>query len=142
MHRFTNWDERLNEYIAKVANEPFIWGTHDCGLFVDGGIEAMTGEFIFADMRGKYKTAKGATRILKRLGSGDLLSSLTDRIGPVVPPGFAQRGDIVLARGSAGICIGSTALFVGEESAEAVIVGIGLVELPRVEWSNAWRVPY
>lgn len=54
---------------------------------------------------------------------------------PLDAPAFAMRGDVVMAQGSLGICIGGSALFVGEEEGAP-----GLVRVVRGEWTRAWAV--
>jgi len=135
MIRLPGWEERLNDYLAPLTDEAvFRWGSLDCALFVAAAVLAMTGEDIAKPFRGKYSTAAGSARALKRYGAGDLRATF-DTLLPPRPVGFARRGDVVMADGAVGICIGAAALFIGERD------GLdGLYRVDRAEWSHAWSV--
>lgn len=134
MIRHADWDERLAAYLADNERAVFEWGRKDCALFVADAVLVMTGEDIAAPFRGRYTTAMGATKALKRYGAGDLKSTF-DTLLPIRPIGFARRGDVVMADGAVGICIGADALFIGQKEDQE-----GIFRLPRAEWSHAWGV--
>lgn len=126
----------MSDYLAGHREAVFAWGQCDCVLFVAGAIEAMTGIDPAADIRGRYKSQAGAGRAIKRTGFADLGELVSSKFDEV-PPVFAHRGDVVMAGGSLGICVGGAALFVGEEDGAP-----GLVARPMMDWERAWRVPY
>lgn len=135
MIRFPDWEARLSAYLAPLMDDAvFAWGSLDCALMVADAVLAMTGEDIASPFRGKYSTAAGSARALKRYGAGDLKSTF-DTLLPPKPIGYARRGDVVMNDGAVGICIGGTALFIGERD------GVdGLYRVDRAEWSHAWGV--
>jgi hypothetical protein len=129
--RLPDWEARLHEYLDSVAAEPFAYGKHDCALFVAGVVNAMTGHDFGAPFRGRYKSAAGAVRALRLYGAGNLESTLTAALGFPVHPSRAGRGDIVTDGISAGVCMGGVAKFATD---------IGMTDLPRSAWRQAWVV--
>lgn len=134
MIRKSTWEADLNAYLAAKRSEPFVWGSNDCALFIAGAVEAMTGVDPAQQYRGQYKTDLGAMKALKRLGEGTLDKTLDATFKPIAT-GFIGRGDLVWNGDSVGVCIGSEALFAGEEGSQP-----GLVRVPRGEWVRGWRV--
>lgn len=140
--RLPDWEERLGLFIAENRDRAFAWGAFDCILMACAAVEAMTGVDPAAEYRGRYDDAKGAALALRELGKGTLVKTI-DAVFPARPLGKAQRGDIVMFRGSAGICMGAFGLFVGEEAlADAVTTPQreGLVSIPRALFERAWAV--
>lgn len=135
IERLPDWEQRLSEYIMALSDDPvFIWGERDCAMAAADAVLAMTGVDILAAFRGKYSTAAGSVRALKRYGTGDLRTTF-DTLLPERPIGMARRGDVVMHEGAIGICMGAFALFVGAENGTD-----GLLRVPRAEWSHAWGV--
>lgn len=142
MERRPDWEQRLGEYLAQVQDRPFQYGQHDCILHACSAVEAMTGHDASAEFRGQYSDASGARRALREIGDGTLIRTINARFRKR-RVGMAQRGDIVMFRGSAGVAFGAVGLFVGEERvAEAAGVAMreGLIAVPRALWSRAWAV--
>src|SRR5690606_16299333 len=98
--RVEGWEAALYGYIAAARRRPFEWGKFDCCLFAADVIRALTGLDPAADLRGRYRTALGAKRIVNREGGS--LAALAERrfaplgIAPLKGPKFARRGDILL----------------------------------------------
>lgn len=138
MHRLPDWEARLAAYLEPLHARPFAWGSHDCCIFSAGAVEAMTGVDPMPEFRGRYTTAIGSVRALKRFGAGTLEATLDRKFG-LVPPSLAQRGDIVMSSGLLGICWGSFLIAVGSEAGRE-----GLIRIDRARWEapRAWRVPY
>ncbi|WP_206431078.1 hypothetical protein [Sphingomonas sp. ABOLE] len=134
MTRLLDWEARLADYLASVADRPMAWGSHDCALHAAHAILALTGEDHATAYRGRYQTARGAARALRRQGHADVEAQF-DVLFPAIAPAFAQRGDIVQRGDAVGVCIGAEALFVGEEGERE-----GLVRVPRREWTKAWAI--
>lgn len=134
LERLPDWEENLARYIAGHRGAAHKWGELDCLLFVAGSIEAITGFDPAKIHRGEYSTELGATRYLKRLGYTNPQAYLDDHF-PTVPLAQARRGDVILAEGSAGVCIGAVALLVGEENEKS-----GLIRAPFSEWQAAWKI--
>lgn len=133
--RLPDWEPRLAAYLEPLmAGARFEWGTLDCALFAADAVLAMTGHDIAAPFRGKYSTAAGSVRALKRYGAGELKSTF-DTLLPPRPVGYVRRGDVVMSDGAVGVCMGAFALFIGEK---ADIDGI--YRCDRTEWTDAWGV--
>ena len=135
IERLPDWETRLAAYLEPLmAGARFEWGQLDCALFAADAVLAMSGHDIAAPFRGKYSTAAGSARALKRYGAGDLKSTF-DTLLPPRPVGYARRGDVVMSDGAVGVCMGAFALFIGIE-ADAD----GIYRCPRAEWTYAWGV--
>lgn len=93
MPRFEEWPRRLNDAIEAARAQPFIWGQHDCCLFVAGCVDAMTGGNYAAEYKGKYATAEDAAALLESKGGIEAIIGQTLK---EVAINFAQRGDVVL----------------------------------------------
>lgn len=116
MEKYVDWAPRLNAYIIGVQKQVAIgmavdWGTNDCCTFLAGGVMAQTGFDPFEPYRGRYKTALGAKRILKRIGGGNLQTALEQAFGDPKAPAMAQRGDAGLLGDACGIILGAQTLF-------------------------------
>lgn len=131
--RVESWPQVLADFIA-AADRPFVWGEWDCCLMAADCVYAMTGVDVAAEFRGRYKTARGALRVMH--GS---LAVTAQRVAqahclPETNPALAQRGDICLVATSLGdalgICVGAKIACTGPD---------GLVMLPLTAARSAWR---
>lgn len=138
MYRKPDWETRLAAYLEPLRARPFEWGAHDCCTFTAGAVEAMTGVDPMPEFRGSYSTATGSARALRRIGAGDLASTMDAKF-EAVPASLAQRGDIVMSSGLLGICFGGFLIAVGSEGDRE-----GLVRFDRAGWIDprAWRVQF
>jgi len=138
MYRKPDWEARLAAYLEPLRLRTFAWGRHDCCTFAAGAVEAMTEVDPIPEFRGRYSSARGAARALKRLGRGTLAATLDAKF-EAVPASLAQRGDIVMSDGLLGICWGTVLFAVGREGDRE-----GLVRIDRRNWvePRAWRVRY
>lgn len=138
MQRLPDWEARLAAYLEPLRTRPFAWGRHDCCTFAAGAVLAMTGVDPMPEFRGRYTTARGSVRALRRIGAGDLAGTLDRKFEPVAAA-LAQRGDIVMIAGLLGICWGGFAFAVGREGEHE-----GLIRMDRARWADprAWRVAY
>jgi len=138
MQRLADWEARLAAYLEPLRLCSFQWGEHDCCTFAGGAVKAMTGVDPMPEFRGRYTTAIGSARALKRFGAGTLEATMDSKF-TAVAPSLAMRGDVVMSGGLLGICLGTFAMAVGAEGERE-----GLVRLPRPEWiePRAWRVPF
>jgi hypothetical protein len=128
--RLPDWERRLNAFLA----QPFVfeWGAMDCALFACAAVEALTGAHPYPEFLGVYSDRIGAARALRELGKGTLEATFGQKFAEV-PPGFARRGDVVMATdGAMGVCVGASAVFLAEEG--------GLIRLPRATFTHAWRI--
>src|SRR5687768_18469658 len=104
--RLENWPRLLIEFLAD--EKPFEWGSRDCSLFAADAVLCITGADPAKSLRGKYKTEKGAARILKRRGGLEKVAAnlAADNRMEEIPPLLAQRGDVVLIDSPLGDALG------------------------------------
>lgn len=133
--RVCGWGSLLAARLEAVRDVPFAWGRHDCATWAFDLRRDLTGGVdVAADWRGRYTTALGTQRVMRRLGWPDLEAMGRDLLGdPLATPLLAQRGDLVLGGEDPafGVCAGARAAFVAPQ---------GLVQLPLAVCSLAWRV--
>lgn len=133
--RRPGWERRLAEAISAARDRPFRWGRHDCATFAFDLRRALAGGHDVAALwRGRYTTARGAARVMRRLGWQSLEAAGGDLLGEPLPSvHLAQRGDLVLANTGLGfgICLGARA---------AGIAPSGLVLVPISACTLAWRI--
>lgn len=132
-NRHPKWEERLNAFAEKAAAKPYKYGQWDCLLMPAAAVKAVTGKDHGRGHRGKYRSMASASVYLRGLGFDDPAVFL-DSLFEQKPIGFAQRGDLIVAKdGIPGVVMGDVALSVGEGQA-------GLVRVPRSEWVKAWAI--
>lgn len=144
--------ERLFAAVAARRGRGFQWGVHDCCLFACDVIRDAGGVDYAAPFRGRYRTAAGAARSLKRFagpapgvgrrpGAPDisLLEAVIEKIAaarqrPEVPVLRAERGDLLLIDTELGpalaVCLGETLVAAGPT---------GTVLRPLAAARRAWR---
>src|ERR1700682_4560700 len=99
-----DWVKSFHDFLLARANEPFVWGEHDCALFAADGILAISGVDIAADFRGQYHdeaSALAAIAAVTGIESGTIehaASYCADKHGLAEwrYPKMAQRGDLVV----------------------------------------------
>jgi hypothetical protein len=64
--RLQDWEPALHTAIDAAAARPFKFGDHDCCLFIADVVLVLTGHDFGAGFRGKYRTAAGAMKALRR----------------------------------------------------------------------------
>lgn len=133
MTRREDWPAVLASEIEKAKNIGFEWGAHDCATWAFDVRCRLTGIDGAAAWRGRYRTALGSARTLRRLGVATIDGLARRFLGEPVAAGYAQRGDIVLASESdaLGICLGSRAAFLAPS---------GLTFRPMTEIRYGWRI--
>jgi hypothetical protein len=138
MRRTPDWEARLTAFLDPLRMRPFEWGQHDCCTFASGAVKAMTNVDPMKEFRSKYRTAEGSRQALRTIGKGTLIKTLDAKFKRV-PPGLAQRGDVVMHKGLLGICLGTHLVAVGRQGERD-----GLVLFERSTWikPRAWRVEY
>ena len=131
--RLPDWQLRLETCLAERFSRPFAFGAQDCALFAADCVEASTGRDPAAGIRGRYRDARGASRIVRRLGGLEAIAR--DMLGSEVSTALAQPGDVGLlenaGRPCLGVCTGLHWLAPG---------ALGLLTLPREQARLAWRV--
>lgn len=132
--RKENWPRIISEEIKKLQNTPFEWGKKDCCLAVGDIIETYTGEDLASEFRGKYKTASGSVRALKRYGQGTIRATMDAKL-PSIPIEEACRGDIGLVKTEAG----ESLAMIFSQQAWAMAEN-GIEALPMTDLVCAWRI--
>ena len=131
--RVDHWERLLAATIDTARSRPFVWGLHDCPTFAFETRMILTaGEDVAALWRGRYTTALGGQRVMRRLGWGSLEEMGRALLGaPRQTVLLAQRGDVVLADSGLGfgICTGAQAVGMAPE---------GLVSVPLTSCQLAW----
>jgi len=140
--KLSNWQSRLSTYLVSAALAPFRYGAFDCGLFVAGAIEAMTGVDVVPALRGSYSDRRSAFAAVRSIcGSStmeELADYLTARHGmPEVAPVMARRGDPVQLRSGRRSSLGIVAMH-GTDILTPYRGGLLL--LPRAHATRAWHV--
>ena len=135
MARVDHWERLLASAIDTARVRLFVWGVHDCPTFAFETRMILTGgEDIAALWRGRYTTALGGARVMRRLGWASLEEMGSSLLGePRQAVLLAQRGDIVLADTGLGfgICNGASTVGMAPE---------GLVTVPLTSCRLAWPI--
>ena len=135
MTRVDHWERLLAAAIDTARARPFVWGIHDCPTFAFETAMILTGGGDIASLwRGRYTTALGGERVMRRLGWASLEGMGRALLGEPRPTVLlAQRGDIVLADTGLGfgICTGASAVGMAPE---------GLKTVPLTSCRLAWAI--
>ena len=133
--KLDHWERLLAAAITTAGAKPFVWGLHDCPTFAFETRMMLTGgEDVAALWRGRYTSALGGERVMRRLGWFSLEEMGNALLGtPHATARLARRGDVVLADTGLGfgICTGATAVGMAPQ---------GLVNVPLTACQRAWRV--
>lgn len=103
--RRADWKPRLASYLAQVVRREFVPGVHDCALFAAGAVDAMTGVDIAAPFRGRYRTLRGGTRILRNAGHADHIA-LARAHFEEIHASRAAPGDLAVLAAEDGLALG------------------------------------
>lgn len=140
--RLPNWQSALSAYLVDVAARPFAYGRFDCGLFVAGAVEALTGVDVVPGIRGIYKDRRSAFAQVRSICGAATMEALAEYLTakygmPEVAPLMAQRGDAVLLRRGRRSSLGIVAMH-GTE----ILTPFrgGLLRLPLAHATRAWQV--
>ena len=145
--RKSNWPEILLVEVAAAKDRPFAFGSHDCCMFSSSLVLAYTGVDPAKKLRG-YKSAIGASRMLKEQGKGTLLRTMTAVMKEHGCPrathvALLKRGDICMTKiqlplsvvpggveeWAVGICLGEVAVFASD----------GVVYIPMSKIQRGWH---
>ena len=134
--RVSDWVARLAHAVEAARGVPFQWGRLDCLTWAFDIRAAITGKPSLADQwRGRYRTEKGALRMIRRFGHADLRAGLRAELGEPLPsPKLAQRGDIAITRDAfpvVAVVVGAMATAPGPD---------GPLSFPLRDAEMAWRV--
>lgn len=100
-----DWRSRLSAVIEGALKRPFEWGRHDCGLFAADAVMSMTGTDHAAAWRGRYRTAIGALRLLRRSGYEDHVACVAAHLAEIHPT-LASVGDVAVVASDDGPALG------------------------------------
>ncbi len=114
---------------------PFKWGSSDCLTWAAECAIAVTGADPIAHLRGRYSTAIGARRILRREGLNDV-ADLAAALWPEIPIAHARIGDWAAVPDPDGAA--TLAVVFGDRLACRGEAGLGF--LPLMAARRAWRV--
>jgi hypothetical protein len=129
--RTEGWEGKLAAHVRGAYRQPFVWGDRDCALWSFDWVRECTGLDITHEWRGKYKTATGATRLMKKRGFANP-EAVADHHLLSVPVALARRGDLLLhPQGALGVCTGRDGVFLTETS---------VITCPTLDCPKAWRV--
>jgi hypothetical protein len=127
----------LTAFLLESYELSFEWGERDCGLWVAEWVKRVRGVDPGQSFRGRYKTAFGCARLVKR--HGDLLRLATEAFAAAglvkIEVGEAQPGDIACVDANRGQTLG---LFV--RNRVAMIVDRGIVSTSAYPVLRAWKV--
>ena len=132
--KIAGWETLLAAAVEHARIHTFIWGTHDCATWAfDLRRDLTGGDDTAALWRGRYRTARGAARVMRRLGWASMRQAGTALLGtPLADVRLAQRGDLLLSPDSTsfGVCLGAQVAFLAPE---------GLTLRPLSSCALAWR---
>lgn len=130
--RFPDWQLRFARFVSERFGRPFQWGAMDCTIFAADAVEAITGEIVYPELRGR-QSAREALRAVRDAGGVRALA--TGVLGDPVGVAFARIGDVVVIpagkREALAVCNGATVLAPGPS---------GVSVLPVSVARAAWRV--
>lgn len=92
--RHSDWENRLNDVVAKHQAMPGEWGKSDCWIMTLDAMEAVKGEAILPELRG-YKTEAAGYKLFRKHGYKETVEeALVVVLGDPISPLMAQRGDV------------------------------------------------
>lgn len=94
------WYPEYVRFIEEIRTTPFAWGTDDCGPAWAGRlVEIVTGVNPVKGKIGKYSTARGALRVMRKLGYENLKDAAAGLLGkPSQHPSTGCIGDLALIK--------------------------------------------
>ncbi|WP_374764258.1 DUF6950 family protein [Yunchengibacter salinarum] len=144
VRRPVGWQAALFRAVSARQGAAFAYGRFDCCTAAADCVDAMTGIDLMAGLRGRYRSAAGACRLIREGGARDLFDLVHQRAAsagfPPISPLHAGQGDLLLARvaipdacrGQAvGICMGRVGFFAGQT---------GWTGVPVSQCNHAFRV--
>jgi len=132
MTRRSDWPERLALVLAAWQRTPFLWGQRDCAHFALACVQAVSARDWAQLELPHYTSARGAARVLRRLGVADVAALADLLLGLRLHPDVLGRGDLLLVDGTAlGVCFGEKIWAMSET---------GLTAHARERASAGWRI--
>lgn len=140
--RYEGWEFRLAEFVKAASERPFQYGSFDCCSMPCEAASKITGVDPWAHSRGRYKTERGAARVIRRAGGFIQMVEKIMSDYPEAPISFARRGDILLVVDAEIVESGSDAMLalcLGHDMGY-VSRDRGFRLLPFNRASRAWRI--
>lgn len=134
----------LDEFIDARRSAPFAYFEQDCAHIAAAWVAEKTGSDPMADLRAAGGPLAGhnlLTALRAVRDAGGFQAMATVRLGPLMPPLMAQRGDVVLIKSGRAVgCVRGYTFGVCTGSHVAVPDNDGLVFQPLSAGVAAWRV--
>lgn len=106
MTRHPDWENRLNDVVAKHQAMPGEWGKSDCWIMAMDAIEAVSGERIFANLQ-TYSTEAEGYKVFRKAGFKlTVEEALAEALGDPFAPVLAHRGDVGVIEREGGVSCG------------------------------------
>lgn len=127
----------LTQFRAEALGQCFTWNGWDCGLLCAAWVERMRGVDPATRWRGRYRSALGCARLVKR--EGGLVAVFDKSLKPlgIERTEAPQRGDIVVVKTAQG---DTGAVVLGTLIMMAAARGIVLRQRSAVPIQAAWRI--
>jgi hypothetical protein len=89
--------DQLADYLREAARLPFVWGRHDCAMFIADWVRLRTGRDGAAALRGRYASPEEAARMHGALGLAGTVRQCAAAAG-LARTRSPQPGDIAVLR--------------------------------------------
>jgi hypothetical protein len=89
------------------------WRTYHCGDLAAEAIRAASGRDVWPELGGRPQSNREGAALYRRVGARTLRGVMTWLLGPPIDRRKAHRGDVVMVRGSLGVCRGEVAECLG-----------------------------
>lgn len=83
----------LPGFLDRTARTPFVWGEDDCSLFLANWLVALGRPDPALGLRGRYRTALGCARVLRREGGVRAVIARCARVAGLAPTRDPSPGD-------------------------------------------------
>lgn len=144
MSRREGWEHQLADFVVSARSRVFQYGSFDCCSMPCAAALEIVGVDPLAPFRGRYKSERGAVRIIRGAGGFVQLIEkiMSDVSAPEIAVNFARRGDILLVTDTEivepgfdamlALCLGRDMGFVSRDR--------GFCLLPTARAARAWGV--
>lgn len=89
------------------------WRTYHCGELAVDAVKEASGRDVWAEVGGCPRSWRDAAALYRSLGARTLAEVVTAILGEPINHRQARRGDVVMVRGSLGVCRGEVAECIG-----------------------------
>lgn len=137
MTRRPGWERRLLRALEAARSTPYALGRHDCFRFACAAVEALTGEDLWPAWAGRYRTRRGALRLIHAYAGAGFTEAFSKLFGASpVRASLARRGDVLeyvdpRAEQHLGVALGADVAVLGER-------GLAFVRLSACR--HAWAI--